>query len=357
MFTRRDVPGALTGTIVTPQILLVSQEAKRWLEDKHLENCTAENQDPVEHVCILHQHNIDKIYKEEQRKKCEWEENASRWHRHYHELLDWLSRHYNPWEYHNKMRILFTTARGHNFKQDPSTHPEEIRMEELARTVTTYVPPLARGVQRRPTHLRSAPVSSPGPDYEMRVTWDIFLKEITNVYTQYPAWTPEVPRFDADTAIRYANPAAISDARHLYLERNWARTHAAVMFRQWSWDMMPADMTRPLATIAISHLVILAVRLGMQWRSINLETGMSADGHGYSLSSTRSDKLGLVFKLIAFGPDFEPQGRLIPSKSADKLICGMLPGCNVLVNRSASIPCSSAHTSGSLVLTYTGIST
>ncbi|USW50380.1 hypothetical protein Slin15195_G036990 [Septoria linicola] len=294
---------------MTPQILIVSQEEKHALDEEYKR--THEDHDG-EHVCVLHERIIQDKLDVEASKRAEWEKSA-RWWR-------WLRQTYHPWHHHHRIRILAQTVRGLNFER-------ELRGQAgvLRKVMTSPDLPGPGPLQRRPSYFRPTFFT---PEYEMRVTWDTLLHKVCLMYSGYGGHS--ATQYSVHEGVRMVNLYVTGDS--IYRERNLARTHAAITFRYWSWDMMPSDMTRPLATITIGHLVILAVRLGMQWRLLNLEKGMSADGSGYSLSSTTSDKLGLVFKLIAFAPK-GPYRRLIPNKAVDKLICGILPGCSIMVRR------------------------
>ena len=108
---------------------------------------------------------------------------------------------------------------------------------------------------------------------------------------------------------------------------NDQRTDVIITYRELSWDFMPPDVVRPLAMIRLGPLIIMSVRLGMKWQDLNPDKGtMAASGNGYSLSSTSICGLGMV---VQFSPDLGDRtpGDLIPSKAADKMMCGILPGC------------------------------
>lgn len=49
---------------------------------------------------------------------------------------------------------------------------------------------------------------------------------------------------------------------------NSSRTDIAVIYRIWTWDFMPPDMVRPLAEVNVGDIVVLALRMGMQWRAL-----------------------------------------------------------------------------------------
>ncbi|KAI9662958.1 MAG: hypothetical protein M1821_008005 [Bathelium mastoideum] len=113
------------------------------------------------------------------------------------------------------------------------------------------------------------------------------------------------------------------------------RQTPAVLFRERSWDLMPAELTKPLAATTVGDLVVMAHRLGMRWMDIRPSRGvMRADGNGHSLSSIQVRGYGLV---VQYSNDHSSEERdrwsslLIPTREADKLACGIIPGCKVLV--------------------------
>ena len=116
---------------------------------------------------------------------------------------------------------------------------------------------------------------------------------------------------------------------------NPQRQSLAILFRERSWDLMPAELTRPLAATTVGDLIVIAHRLGMQWMDIRPSRGiMRADGNGHSLSPIQVRGYGLVVQ-YANDPSFEERERfnniLIPTREADKLACGIIPGCKALV--------------------------
>lgn len=116
-----------------------------------------------------------------------------------------------------------------------------------------------------------------------------------------------------------------------------AEPHAVL--REWVWDTMPNDVSKPLATTTLGFITILAMRMGMRWRSTDLSKGqLFADGNGYSISFIEISGLGLVARLSSSGnsADFP---LLAPGPAVDKLMCGILPGSKDLVGQD--IPCVS----------------
>lgn len=110
-------------------------------------------------------------------------------------------------------------------------------------------------------------------------------------------------------------------------------TNPTVAFREWNWDFMSQDLLRPLATSTLNVIILLGLRLNMQWRSLDLEKGVFlADGNGYSLSSIDSRGLGISFHFSVTGAH-DVDFKCIPSQAVDKLMFGIIPGCPKLVRR------------------------
>ena len=200
-------------------------------------------------------------------------------------------------------------------------------------------------------------------DNELLVSWIPFLRELHRTYNQYwgkastesccaephhlsrrNRFSRKIHRYaqavDMHTAHKQImakkTPSTQSTQEGLKTENelidveNTQRTDIVITYRELSWDFMPSEVVRPLATTHLGPLVIMAIRLGMKWQELNPDNGtIRASGNGYSLSSTSIRGLGMV---VQFSPDLGNRrpGDLIPSKAADKMICGILPGCSEL---------------------------
>lgn len=185
---------------------------------------------------------------------------------------------------------------------------------------------------------------------ELRVTWLQLLQDLHSLYFSYlpgncsdcvaasvrPGWTEA----DLDH-LAAACPLPVNDksvqgdkkAEQTDTFSELQRTRAAVIYRQWTWDFMPPDMVRPLAETTVGDIIIIARRLRMAWRELDLKNNkLQADGNGYSLTSTNIHGLGIVMRFNSTG-NHNRFPRLISNQAVDKLICGKLPGCPVLVNR------------------------
>ena len=104
----------------------------------------------------------------------------------------------------------------------------------------------------------------------------------------------------------------------------------AITLRERSWDFIPPDIIRPVATSTVGDIIVLAHRLGMGWNDLRLGDGiMQAEGNGNSIASTAVRGFGI---LLQFNHDQVPQVNLrdhsfngtIPSASADKLGFGIV---------------------------------
>lgn len=86
-----------------------------------------------------------------------------------------------------------------------------------------------------------------------------------------------------------------------------------------SWDFMPPDIVRPIASTTLGCLITMAYSLGMNWTDFRLDEGiMRAVGGGRSLATSIVRGMGLV---VEYSTDAsEPvRSRCIPSKVADQV--------------------------------------
>lgn len=162
------------------------------------------------------------------------------------------------------------------------------------------------------------------------VTWLTLLREAHSVYVKY--W-PDEHCFEHEfsdkifhrnrpsrpsriTSGSMALKSSIRKARPAVGHQNEQRSDVGVIYRTWSWDLMP-DMVRPLATSTVGDIVVLALRLGMEWTELDLGQGkMQASGNGCSLTSTEVRGLGILASFSAAGG----QGAspyLVPSRAVD----------------------------------------
>ena len=104
----------------------------------------------------------------------------------------------------------------------------------------------------------------------------------------------------------------------------------AITLRERSWDFIPPDIIRPVATSTVGDIIALAHRLGMGWNDLRPGDGiMRAEGNGRSIVSTAVRGFGILLQF-----NYDRAGRdnnlspgfdaTIPSVSADKLGFGIL---------------------------------
>jgi hypothetical protein len=123
----------------------------------------------------------------------------------------------------------------------------------------------------------------------------------------------------------------------------------AMVLREWSWDFMPPEVVRPLATTTVGTLVVLAHRMGMSWRDLQPSCGyIRAEGNGHTISSTTIRGFGILVQ-YTFDDSYIPSHAARPharihTEAADKLACGIIPGCQALNLPDVHIMSSSSTT-------------
>lgn len=115
----------------------------------------------------------------------------------------------------------------------------------------------------------------------------------------------------------------------------------AIIYRRRSWDLVPPDVVRPLAQTSVGTIVVLATRYGMKWKVLERDRGeitMVANGNGYVLSSVYVRGMGLVISFLRSSASTSwtrtdtPIPNFIPTKLADMMMCGILPGDPSLID-------------------------
>ena len=88
-----------------------------------------------------------------------------------------------------------------------------------------------------------------------------------------------------------------------------------------------------MASTSLGTVVVMATRLGMQWR-IDLEKdSYQAVGNGYTLSCTQVPEMGLVASFTADDAEERNFDRALAfNRWSDMLVCGIIPGAKRLVD-------------------------
>jgi hypothetical protein len=102
-------------------------------------------------------------------------------------------------------------------------------------------------------------------------------------------------------------------------------TVPVIQFIQKSWDFMPVDVVRPMASSTVSDVAIMARRLGQVWKSFDPGMGsMRAEGNGHVITSTLARSLGTILQYAYTSKDSSRNCFYIPVKEADKLGFGLV---------------------------------
>ena len=111
------------------------------------------------------------------------------------------------------------------------------------------------------------------------------------------------------------------------IERPMQQTNCpAITLRERSWDLIPPDIIRPVATSTVGDIIALAHRLGMGWNDLRPGEGiMRAEGGGRSITSTAVRGFGVLlqfnYERAEYGVSYDGT---IPSVPADKLGFGII---------------------------------
>lgn len=176
-----------------------------------------------------------------------------------------------------------------------------------------------------PTELRETVTpnrdDSGGQIFGDMVTWTLLLRQLNQLQGRwYQAYAQNpLPSTDHDHIVAYG-------------------TRIGVVYQERTWDLLPPDTIRPMASSRLGTIIVLALRLGMQWENIDVSNGaMRAEGNGHTLLSTMIRGLGIAFQ-YSFNSEidcdrnssslFRKNGFkskvLIPRRSTDKMSCGII---------------------------------
>jgi hypothetical protein len=98
-----------------------------------------------------------------------------------------------------------------------------------------------------------------------------------------------------------------------------------VQFLEKSWDFIPPDIVRPLASSTVSDIAIMARRLGMVWKTFDPGSGsMRAEGNGHVFTSIMARSLGTVLQYTYTSRKNDGNCAYIPVREADKLGFGLV---------------------------------
>ncbi len=112
----------------------------------------------------------------------------------------------------------------------------------------------------------------------------IWIPACARAYENWNAFLAEIRRCAIEQSVRIGHQTQELSTSWPYLS-----------LRQRSWDSMPFDVTRPIATSNLHDIAVLACRMGMTWKSFAPEQGqLHAEGGPHVLSSVQIRGLGLA---------------------------------------------------------------
>jgi hypothetical protein len=98
-----------------------------------------------------------------------------------------------------------------------------------------------------------------------------------------------------------------------------------IQFVHKSWDFMPPEVVRPMASSTVSDIAIMARRLGMVWKNFDPGSGlMRAEGNGHVITSTMVRSLGTILQYTFTSRENSGRCSYIPVREADKLGFGLV---------------------------------
>lgn len=168
---------------------------------------------------------------------------------------------------------------------------------------------------------------------ENAASWLTLIRTLYGVYDSYPRRRPNTSGLRNDEFS--AADAVVEDEKSpgYAPALSQQRSDVAVSLSSYSWDAMPTDVPRPLAQTQLGPLVILAIRMGMEWQRLDVSRGyLLASGNGYSLSFVEMQSLGWVARMNETGTHSHPPA-IAPGRAAEKFMCGIIPGCRPLVDK------------------------
>ncbi|KAL1865371.1 hypothetical protein Daus18300_007261 [Diaporthe australafricana] len=168
------------------------------------------------------------------------------------------------------------------------------------------------------------------------VSWISFLRALHLTYSLYDQAINEVYQ-----RTPWSSPCLNDGPNHEPDRCDWCGwdrsnpTQPVVDQQTIQWDFRGGNVTLPVAQTRLGDIILFALRMGMQWRRIEVESStLMAVGNGYSLSSANRSGLIVTFTSTRV---HDPPRSIVPSQYADKFLFGILPGDPDLVKRDFSM--------------------
>lgn len=162
-------------------------------------------------------------------------------------------------------------------------------------------------------------------------SWLTFLRALSEVYASYPSRCQTTSNLVVNTLNSSNSESGDGTPPRSAFPESQKRSEVSVSLTSYSWDAMPADVPRPLAQTQLGTLVILAIRMGMEWQRLNMSRGiLLASGSGYTFSFVEVQSLGWVASLNDTASHSRPPA-IAPGQAVEKLMFGIIPACRRLV--------------------------
>jgi hypothetical protein len=101
-------------------------------------------------------------------------------------------------------------------------------------------------------------------------------------------------------------------------------TIPTAQFIEKSWDFMPLDIIRPMASSTVFDIAIMARRLGMIFKDFTPGVSMRAEGNGHVITSTVARSLGMILQYTFTTRQYANECVYLPLTEADKLGFGLV---------------------------------
>jgi hypothetical protein len=139
-----------------------------------------------------------------------------------------------------------------------------------------------RRTYSRPTNSRND--AADDDEDEDVVSWTILLSQLHDVQELQLMYTSCLDE-DGDSQRSSSNLIPLSSSCAI----------VCITPKTRSWDLMPPDVVRPMASTTLGTLISMAHRMGMIWIDLLPRDGkLRAEGHGQSFSATLMRGMGIV---------------------------------------------------------------
>jgi hypothetical protein len=146
-----------------------------------------------------------------------------------------------------------------------------------------------------------------------RASWVMLLSHLQSMERESQMWHQKYSRSGPPTTLP-----------HVVFENHTLAV--AIQTKTRSWDTVPANIKKPLATTTLCHLLEIAVMMGIHWKEFDRsKERYQAEGNGYMLTGSHILDFGLIFTFRIIGQNRFQENRVIPVDEVKDLCCGFVP--------------------------------